>query len=145
MADVQDPAILEAYNDVRDDNTATNWLVLQYESDKSDKLTLKSKGTGGLNEFVDNLQKDQAAFELNKTIRGVVDARLRIEQYKTAVDHSEESLRITNNRYERGLVSTTDVLQSQSQLAAQQLSLEQAILENNVLQAYLQFLTVSER
>lgn len=90
-------------------------------------------------------QKDQAAFELNKTIRGVVDARLRIEQYKTAVDHSEESLRITNNRYERGLVSTTDVLQSQSQLAAQQLSLEQAILENNVLQAYLQFLTVSER
>ena len=62
MADVQDPAILEAYNDVRDDNTVTNWLVLQYESDKSDKLTLKSKGTGGLNEFVDNLQKDQAAF-----------------------------------------------------------------------------------
>lgn len=90
-------------------------------------------------------QKDQAALEVDKTARGVVDARLKIEQYRVAVDHSEESLRITNNRYERGLVSTTDVLQSQSQLAAQQLSLEQAILERNVLQAYLQFLTESGR
>ena len=29
MADVSDPKIVEAYNDVRDDKTSTNWYVFK--------------------------------------------------------------------------------------------------------------------
>lgn len=88
-------------------------------------------------------QKEQATFEVAKTQRGVNDSNVKIAQQKKAVEQSEESLRILRNRYEKGLVNTTDMLQSQSQLALQQLNLEQAILEHNIMQAYLHFLTVS--
>ena len=40
MADVSDPAIAAAYDDVRNDKTETSWLLLDYESDKSNKLVL---------------------------------------------------------------------------------------------------------
>ncbi|CAB4382565.1 ADF-like domain-containing protein [Rhizophagus irregularis] len=62
MADCSDPEIREAYDEVRDDKNPTKWLLLQYASDKSDKLVLKSKGTEGLKEFVDSLDENQAAF-----------------------------------------------------------------------------------
>jgi outer membrane protein TolC len=88
-------------------------------------------------------QKEQATFEVTKTQRGVDDSKVKIAQQKKVVEQSEESLRILRNRYEKGLVNTTDMLQGQSQLALQQLNLEQAILEHNIMQAYLHFLTVS--
>lgn len=88
-------------------------------------------------------QKEQAAFEVAKTQRGINDAKTKIIQQKKAVEQSEESLRILRNRYEKGLVNTTDILQAQSQLAQQQLNLQQAILERNITQAYLLFLTAS--
>ncbi|CAI2183485.1 8989_t:CDS:2 [Funneliformis geosporum] len=62
MADCTDPEICEAYEEVRDDKNETSWLILQYVSDRSDKLILKSKGTGGLQEFVEKLDENQAAF-----------------------------------------------------------------------------------
>jgi hypothetical protein len=31
MANVDDPKIVEAYNDVRDDKNATTWVLLDYE------------------------------------------------------------------------------------------------------------------
>ena len=37
-------------------------LLLQYENDRSDNLALHAKGSGGLNELVQNLSEDQAAF-----------------------------------------------------------------------------------
>jgi len=46
MADVTDPEIRQAYDDVRDDKADTNWLLLQYTTDKGDKLALASKGSG---------------------------------------------------------------------------------------------------
>ncbi|KAJ1960868.1 hypothetical protein IWQ62_004068 [Dispira parvispora] len=58
----QKPEIATAYNDVRDDKTDTNWLLLEYVSDKVDELTLAQTGTGGLDEFVKHLQPNQAAF-----------------------------------------------------------------------------------
>ncbi|CAG8494193.1 3072_t:CDS:2 [Paraglomus brasilianum] len=62
MADVSDPIIRETYEEVRDDRNDTNWLILQYENDKSDKLVLAAKGPGGLEEFTEQLSPDQAAF-----------------------------------------------------------------------------------
>ncbi|KAH8829390.1 hypothetical protein DL96DRAFT_1050973 [Flagelloscypha sp. PMI_526] len=61
MADVSDPKIDEAYQDVRDDKTETNFLILEYEG-RTDKLVLAHTGSGGLTEFRDLLSDDNAAY-----------------------------------------------------------------------------------
>lgn len=62
MADLNDPKISEAYLDVRSDKTDTKWLLLDYESDRSDKLVLTQTGTGGLTELQENLNDSKASF-----------------------------------------------------------------------------------
>jgi len=62
MADISDPAIETAYLDVREDKTDTNWLLLDYETDKSDKLVVTKTGTGGLSELKDSLNDSNASF-----------------------------------------------------------------------------------
>ncbi|TFY62671.1 hypothetical protein EVJ58_g3711 [Rhodofomes roseus] len=62
MADVSDPKIDEAYLDVRSDKTETNWLLSDYESDRSDKLTLTATGSGGLEELREHLDESKASF-----------------------------------------------------------------------------------
>ncbi|KAK7039565.1 actin depolymerizing protein [Favolaschia claudopus] len=62
MADVSDPAIDEAYQDVRSDKSDTNWLLLDYESDRSDTLKLTSTGKGGLAELREILDEDKASY-----------------------------------------------------------------------------------
>ncbi|KAJ7037904.1 ADF-like domain-containing protein [Mycena alexandri] len=62
MADVTDPAINDAYLDVRSDKSETNWLLLDYESDRSDKLQLTNTGTGGLSELRDVLDDSKASY-----------------------------------------------------------------------------------
>ncbi|KAK1924735.1 hypothetical protein DB88DRAFT_509809 [Papiliotrema laurentii] len=62
MADVKDPKIAEAYEKVRDDKDDTTWLLLDYESDKSNTLTLTATGTGDLAEFTSNLKPERASF-----------------------------------------------------------------------------------
>ncbi|KAI1310198.1 hypothetical protein EDD11_003906 [Mortierella claussenii] len=54
--DLTDPAILEAYNDIIS-GTPTNWLILGYH-DTRDKISLYSKGTGGLEELTANLKEE---------------------------------------------------------------------------------------
>ena len=86
MADVKDPKITEgpfpslsvsrkhnpsvtyknpyqiAYEQVRKNEDDTMWLILDYASDKSDALTLTKTGTGGLDEFAENLDPQRASF-----------------------------------------------------------------------------------
>lgn len=62
MADLSDPKIDEAYQDVRSDKSETNWLLLDYESDRSDKLTVTKTGTGGLAELRDALGDSKASY-----------------------------------------------------------------------------------
>src|SRR5947209_15834958 len=40
----------------------TSRLILQYENDRSDNLVLYAKGSGGLDELVQSLSEEQAAF-----------------------------------------------------------------------------------
>ncbi|KAF9950704.1 hypothetical protein BGZ72_007675 [Mortierella alpina] len=54
--DLTDPAILEAYQDIVS-GTPTNWLILGYH-DTRDKISLYSKGTGGLEELTANLKEE---------------------------------------------------------------------------------------
>jgi len=61
MADLSDPKIQEAYLDVRS-NSDTNWVLLDYETDRSDKLAVTQTGTGGLTELREVLQDSRASF-----------------------------------------------------------------------------------
>jgi len=62
MADLSDQQIQDAYQDVRSDKTDTNWVLLDYETDRSDKLTVTQTGTGGLTELREVLQDGRASF-----------------------------------------------------------------------------------
>jgi hypothetical protein len=53
---------ISAYLEVRDDKIDTNWLLLDYESEKSDKLKLSQVGTGGLTELREALDDSQASY-----------------------------------------------------------------------------------
>ncbi|EIW69526.1 hypothetical protein M231_05013 [Tremella mesenterica] len=65
MADVKDPKIAEAYEKVRGDDEIT-WLILDYENDKSNTLTLTETGTGDLTELSSKLQPSRASFAYSK-------------------------------------------------------------------------------
>ncbi|KAF8982609.1 hypothetical protein BGZ46_000932 [Entomortierella lignicola] len=54
--DLTDPAILEAYQDIVS-GTPTNWLILGYH-DTRDKISLYTKGTGGIDELTANLAEE---------------------------------------------------------------------------------------
>ena len=88
-------------------------------------------------------QKEQSQLELNKTIRQREDARFALQQQELAVNQAAEALRILQNRYQQGLVTTNDILQSQTLLSQQKLNQAQAVFQFNTTQAYLQFLTTT--
>jgi len=86
---------------------------------------------------------ETGAAEIRKTKRAVVDANYKIQQQTTSVQQSEEALRILQNRYEQGLISTNDILVAQTQLSQQKLFLAQAQLEQKSAINYLEFLTTN--
>jgi hypothetical protein len=53
---------ISAYLDVRDVKSETSWLLLDYASDRSDKLVLTKTGSGGLEELRDELDDSKASF-----------------------------------------------------------------------------------
>ena len=90
-------------------------------------------------------QKDESTLELGKTKRDIADVTSEIATQKSGIGQAEEALRILQNRYEQGLVNTTDVLQATTQLSQQKFGLAQAVFNKNVATAYLQFLTSSTK
>jgi outer membrane protein TolC len=86
-------------------------------------------------------QKEQSNLEFVKTKRDISDARFEIEQYKIAIEQASEALRILQNRYSQGLVNTTEVMMASTQVSQQKLSLAQALFNQHLSEAYLQFLT----
>ncbi len=86
-------------------------------------------------------QKEQSQLELNKTIRQLQDAKFTLQQQELSVGQASEALRILQNRYQQGLVTTNDLLQTQTLLSQQKLYEAQAIFQLNTTNAYLQFLT----
>ena len=88
-------------------------------------------------------QKDQSQLELDKAFRDLADARFSIRQQELAVGQASESLLILQNRYQQGLVNTTDVLMASAQLSQQKFALAQAVFNTHVTEAYIQLLTAS--
>jgi outer membrane protein TolC len=88
-------------------------------------------------------QKDQSQLELNKAFHDLSDSKFEIQQEKAAIEQASESLRILQNRYQQGLVNTTDVLMAETQLSQQKFALVQARFTMNLTRYYLQFLTAT--
>ncbi|MDO6430358.1 TolC family protein [Flavitalea sp. BT771] len=88
-----------------------------------------------------SLRKDQSNLELNKAQRQLADARYRIRQQQAAVASAAESFRILKDRFEQALAGSTDVLLAQNQVSQQRLALAQAIFDQQVAIAYIQFIT----
>ena len=88
-------------------------------------------------------QKDESQLELDKAYRDLADASFNITQQKLAIEQASESLMILQNRYQQGLVNTTDVLMATTQLSQQKFVLAQAIFTSNITQAYIQLLKAS--
>ena len=88
-------------------------------------------------------QKDQSQSDMYKACRDLSDARFEIGQEKASIEQASESLRILQNRYNQGLVNTTDVLIAETQLSQQRFALAQAQFTADVTQAYIQFLTTN--
>ncbi|KAI7883505.1 actin depolymerizing protein [Lichtheimia hyalospora FSU 10163] len=59
---VTDPAIAEAYEDVRDDKSCTNWAFFDFADGKPDRLKVAGTGSGGLSEFVEQLKPEIAGW-----------------------------------------------------------------------------------
>lgn len=83
----------------------------------------------------------QSNLELNKAKRQLNDAFQNVQLTQLAVEQSEESLRITTNRFEQGLEKTTELLFAETQLQEKELAYSKALFDYNYAIAYLKFLT----
>ncbi|MBS1509519.1 MAG: TolC family protein [Bacteroidetes bacterium] len=88
-------------------------------------------------------QKEQSQLELDKAQRDLADANEDINRQQQAIAQAQEALTILRNRYQQGLVNTTDVLFANTQLVQQQFALSQARFNAGITKAYIQFLTTT--
>ncbi len=120
-----------------------SWDIFKGNSTKN-KISTQQVELSKLSGQLEN-QQVQSQLELNKTLRQLEDARYKIRQQTAAVENATEALRILQDRYEQGLVNSTDVLQAQTQLSQQQLGKAQAVFSYNSTAAYISFLTTSQK
>ncbi len=85
--------------------------------------------------------KAQSQLELSKTNRQLKDAENKVNLSKLALEQSQEAYRIRSNRFTQGLEKTTDLLQSETQMAQKELEFLQAVFEYNFTKEYAKFLT----
>lgn len=84
---------------------------------------------------------DKSRLEVDKTNRELKDLLLEIRKQEKSVEQAAEAHRILSDRYQEGLVSTTDLLASQAQLSQQRLGLAQSVMMYNITQYYQELLT----
>ncbi|KAJ2387952.1 hypothetical protein GGI05_003933 [Coemansia sp. RSA 2603] len=56
------PEIKDAYDDVRNDKTATDWMLLEFVDDRKDELKVACTGSTGLDGLKSELKDNAAAF-----------------------------------------------------------------------------------
>ena len=116
-----------------------NWDILQGTKRFGKMQKSKAEFDKSTIQYEQYVAKSQ--LELNKAKRALSDAQNKLQRSTLALDLSEESFRIRTNRFEEGLVKTTDLLMSEAQYAQKQLEYYQSIYEYNLAYAYLKFLT----
>lgn len=90
-------------------------------------------------ELKQHIAKNETDYKVAK--RMLSDAQNKLKLSKLAMEQSNESLRIRNNRFKQGLAKVSDVLMSETLYAKKQLEYYQTIFEVNYAQAYLNFLS----
>jgi len=85
-------------------------------------------------------QKKEAHLQINHSRRELSDASFLMRQQQLAVFQASEALRILRDRYEQGLVKTSDVLAAQTQLSEQKIGYVHAVFKYNLAAASLEFL-----
>ncbi len=85
--------------------------------------------------------KMQSQMELNQANRQLQDASNKVINSRLAYEQSEEAYRIRSDRFKEGLVKTTDMLMSETQMFKKELEYLQSIFEFNYTKKYLEFLT----
>lgn len=108
----------------------TNYHKIVAQQYQRDKIALELK-----------TQQTQAQVDIEKSKRTLRDIGVRMQQTQTSIAQAKEALQLTQDRYNEGLVKTTDLLNSQNLLAQQELALSQLYFEYNVTISYLTFLT----
>jgi len=63
-ADVSDSAIKDALTEIKNNSSATNWILLGYVPKSDSKLTLVGKGDGGFSECIENFNDGKVLFAL---------------------------------------------------------------------------------
>merc|ERR1711991_326966 len=61
MVDCSDEALAEAYNDVRNDKSDTDWVLCGY-TDDGKSLEIRGSGSGGLDEMKEHFVEDQCMY-----------------------------------------------------------------------------------
>lgn len=116
-----------------------NWDILQGTKRFGKMQKSKAEFDKSMLQYEQYVAKSQ--LELNKAKRSLDDAQNKLKRAKLALELSEESFRIRTNRFEEGLVKTSDLLTSEAQFSQKQLEYYQTIYEYNVAYAYVHFLT----
>lgn len=88
-----------------------------------------------------NSRLDQEQVALQTALRNLKDAQYKYVQLQKSIEQAEEALRILQNRYQQGLVSTNDILLAQTQLSQQKLMQAEAKLAEYSAINYYDFLT----
>eukprot|EP01132_Coremiostelium_polycephalum_P002129 gene2129-2623_t len=71
---IEEQEIKSAISDLRNDSTPTDWVLLSFESPKSQKVKLVGSGSGGVAELVENLKDDIVGFALVRKIDKIDDS-----------------------------------------------------------------------
>ncbi|MCZ4408888.1 TolC family protein [Cryomorphaceae bacterium 1068] len=85
--------------------------------------------------------RNQSQMELNQANRQLEDASNKLNNSRLAFEQAEEAYRIRSDRFKEGLMKTTDLLMSETQMFKKELEYLQAIFEFNYSKKYLEFLT----
>ena len=70
MSDCSAPEIREAYDEVRNDNCDTNWMLITYEEGGYKKWCLAGKGEGGLEEMKESIGPNFLGYGYLRVISG---------------------------------------------------------------------------
>ncbi|KJZ76399.1 hypothetical protein HIM_04128 [Hirsutella minnesotensis 3608] len=62
MSGLDAPEIVAAYEAVRSDKDATNWLLISYSAPTGNKLSLSKTGSGGLKELAESLDDSDVQY-----------------------------------------------------------------------------------
>ncbi len=98
---------------------------------RKNKLISTEAAQGKLDEFMETTKKN-IMFQITQSVLKLEEANKRVELTQNSVEQAEETLRLTEVRYENGLATITDITDAQTALTQARVNSIQAIAEYEV-------------